>query len=80
MAENVRCKMVGIIMTGMGADGAAGLLAMRKRGAYTIGQDKESCVVYGMPGVAYEKGAVCEQASCEAIAGVLLRRLRMAGA
>ncbi len=77
MAENVRCKMVGIIMTGMGADGAEGLLAMRKRGAYTIGQDKESCVVYGMPGVAFEKGAVCEQAPCESIAGVLMRRLKI---
>lgn len=76
MAENVRCKMIGIIMTGMGADGAEGLLAMRKRGAFTIGQDKESCVVYGMPGVAFEKGAVCEQASCENVAGVLMRRLR----
>ena len=77
MAENVRCKMVGIIMTGMGADGAEGLLAMRRKGAYTIGQDKDSCVVYGMPGVAFEKGAVCEQASCENVAGVLLRRLKM---
>jgi len=77
MADTVRCKMVGIIMTGMGADGAEGLLAMRRRGAYTIGQDKESSVVYGMPGVAYEKGAVCEQASCENIAGVLLRRLKI---
>ena len=77
MAENVRCKMVGIIMTGMGADGAEGLLAMRKKGAYTIGQDKESSVVYGMPAVAYEKGGVCEQASCENIAGVLMRRLKM---
>ena len=55
MAENVSCKMVGIIMTGMGEDGADGLLAMRKRGAYTIGQDKDSCVVYGMPMVAYKK-------------------------
>ena len=73
MADNVRCKMIGIIMTGMGADGAEGLLRMRQRGAYTIGQDKESCVVYGMPGVAFEKGAVCEQASCERIASVLLR-------
>lgn len=77
MAENVRCKMIGIIMTGMGADGAEGLLRMRQRGAYTIGQDKESSVVYGMPGVAFEKGAVCEQASCERIAGVLLRSLQM---
>ncbi len=76
MADNVRCKMVGIIMTGMGADGAEGLLRMRQRGAYTIGQDKESCVVYGMPGVAYDRGAVCEQASCERIASVLLRSLQ----
>lgn len=76
MAETVSCKMVGIIMTGMGQDGAAGLLAMRKRGAYTIGQDKESCVVYGMPGVAAKIGAVCIQASCENVAGVLLRHLK----
>ena len=76
MADNVRCKMIGIIMTGMGADGAEGLLRMRQRGAYTIGQDKESCVVYGMPGVAYERGAVCEQASCERVASVLLRSLQ----
>ena len=76
MADNVRCKMIGIIMTGMGADGAEGLLRMRQRVAYTIGQDKESCVVYGMPGVAFEKGAVCEQASCERIASVLLRSLQ----
>ncbi len=75
MSEAVRCKMVGIIMTGMGQDGAAGLLAMRKKGAYTIGQDKESCVVYGMPMVAQNIGAVCTQASCENIASVLLRHL-----
>ena len=76
MAEVVRCKMVGIIMTGMGQDGAAGLLAMRKRGAYTIGQDKESSVVYGMPMVANDIGAVCIQASCENVANVLLRHLK----
>ncbi len=77
MAEVVRCKMVGIIMTGMGQDGAAGLLAMRKKGAYTIGQDKESSVVYGMPMVANDIGAVCVQASCENIATVLLRHLKL---
>ena len=76
MAEVVRCKMVGIIMTGMGQDGAAGLLAMRQKGAYTIGQDKESCVVYGMPMVANDIGAVCIQASCENVANVLLRHLK----
>jgi two-component system chemotaxis response regulator CheB len=76
MAETVQCKMVGIIMTGMGRDGATGLLAMRKRGAYTIGQDKESSVVYGMPMVSYEIGAVQVQTSCENIAGTLLRHLK----
>ena len=76
MAEVVRCKMVGIIMTGMGQDGAAGLLEMRKKGAYTIGQDKESSVVYGMPMVANDIGAVCVQASCENVASVLLRHLK----
>ncbi len=76
MAETVTCKMVGIIMTGMGQDGAHGLLAMRKKGAYTIGQDKESSVVYGMPGVANNIGAVMIQASCDNVAGVLLRHLK----
>lgn len=76
MAESVQCKMVGIIMTGMGQDGAAGLLAMRQKGAYTIGQDKESSVVYGMPKVAYDIGAVATQTSCENIAPTLLRHLK----
>lgn len=79
MSEVVRDKMVGIILTGMGQDGAAGLLAMRNRGAYTIGQDKESSVVYGMPMVAKEIGAVCVQASCENVASVLLRHLKTLG-
>ena len=76
MANNVRCQMYGIIMTGMGRDGAAGLLAMRKKGAYTIGQDEESCVVYGMPRAAYDIGAVMVQASCREIPAALLRQLR----
>ena len=76
MAEQVKCKMAGIIMTGMGRDGADGLLKMRQAGAYTIGQDKESCVVYGMPMAAYNIGAVQIQGSCEDIAGILLRQLQ----
>lgn len=79
MAEVVRCRMVGIILTGMGQDGAAGLLAMRKKGAYTIGQDRESSVVYGMPMVANDIGAVCIQASCDNVANVLLRHLKTLG-
>ena len=76
MADTVKTRMAGIIMTGMGHDGSDGLLAMRKAGAYTIGQDRESSVVYGMPMVAYDIGAVAVQASCEKIAGVLLRHLK----
>lgn len=66
---------VGIILTGMGQDGAYGLLDMKKAGAYTIGQDKESCIVYGMPMVAQNIGAVTVQASCANIPGVLIKYL-----
>lgn len=52
---------VGVILTGMGRDGAAGLAAMRKAGARTLGQDESSCVVYGMPKAAFETGAVEKQ-------------------
>ncbi len=62
---------VGVILTGMGSDGAEGLLRMRQSGARTIGQDEESCVVYGMPKVAREIGAVEKQASLVEIPGII---------
>lgn len=58
VAQSAGNKALGILLTGMGADGANGLLRMRKAGASTIGQNKETCVVYGMPMVAMELGAV----------------------
>ena len=58
VAKSAANRAVGIILTGMGADGAKGLLEMRKAGAHTIGQDESTCVVYGMPKAAYEIGAV----------------------
>jgi two-component system chemotaxis response regulator CheB len=58
IAKHVGPKAVGIILTGMGRDGAEGLLAMRKAGAATFGQAQASCVVYGMPRAANEIGAV----------------------
>ncbi len=60
---------VGVILTGMGGDGAKGLLQMRNAGAPTIGQDEASCVVYGMPKVAYDIGAVQYKMTLTAIAG-----------
>ena len=68
VAEAAGDKAIGVILTGMGADGAKGLLAMRKAGAQTIGQDEESCVVYGMPKVAYDTGAVLHQVSLAQVA------------
>ncbi len=67
---------VGIIMTGMGSDGAQGMLEMKNKGAYTIGQDQASCVVYGMPMVAYKMGAVTVQSPLADISEVLINYLR----
>lgn len=61
VAQIAKNKALGVILTGMGGDGARGLLAMRKTGSHTIGQDQESCVVYGMPMVAQNIGAVTQQ-------------------
>jgi two-component system chemotaxis response regulator CheB len=66
---------VGVILTGMGSDGAKNLLAMRKAGAHTIGQDQATCIVYGMPMVAYNIGGVVEQLPLPQIADGILRRL-----
>jgi two-component system, chemotaxis family, protein-glutamate methylesterase/glutaminase len=67
---------VGVILTGMGQDGATGLMAMRRAGARTIGQDKESSVVYGMPKVAFDIGAVEKQVSLSSIPSVLFNMFR----
>ena len=63
---------VGILLTGMGRDGAHGLLSMHEKGAYTLGQDEESSVVYGMPMEAYKLGAVDKQGNLSQIANYLL--------
>lgn len=68
VAHAAASNAVGVILTGMGSDGARGLLAMRRAGAKTIGQDENSCVVYGMPKVAFDIGAVAQQVSLENIA------------
>jgi two-component system chemotaxis response regulator CheB len=66
-------RSVGVILTGMGRDGASGLLALRQAGAETLGQNEASCVVYGMPKVAQEIGAVKQQLPLDKIAGRLLQ-------
>lgn len=53
-------RTIAILLTGMGRDGAQGMLRLRRRGAFTIAQDRESCIVYGMPQAAVQNGAVLE--------------------
>ncbi len=77
VAEVAKGKAIGVILTGMGADGAKGLLNMRKQGAYTIGQDEKSSTVYGMPMVAYNIGAVEKQLPLNKIAEEICRHLSL---
>lgn len=66
---------MGVILTGMGMDGAKGLLRMRQKGMYTIGQSRESCVVYGMPMEAKKLGAVQTEMACERMPGAIINYL-----
>lgn len=75
VAENAGKNSVGIILTGMGKDGAQGLLNMKKTGAFTVGQDEKSSVVYGMPMVAFNIGAVMVQSDVEDIAEIIIKHL-----
>lgn len=61
VASEIGSNALGVILTGMGHDGATGLLNMRQHGSRTLGQDEASCVVYGMPKSAFELGAVEKQ-------------------
>jgi two-component system, chemotaxis family, protein-glutamate methylesterase/glutaminase len=78
VAKHVRRRSVGIVMTGMGSDGARGLRLMREAGALTVAQDEQSSVVYGMPRAAAESGAADHVIDVRGIAELLgsLRGLR----
>jgi two-component system chemotaxis response regulator CheB len=74
LADSVGADAIGLLLTGMGRDGAAGLKRMRERGAFTIAQDEETCAVYGMPAAAMAIGAVDRQLPLGEI-GAALRQL-----
>lgn len=76
VAKAAKRDAVGVILTGMGGDGAKGLLEMRQAGAVTIGQNEASCVVYGMPKVAYDIGAVQHQMELSNIANKVYNVLK----
>ncbi len=76
VARSAKNNSIGIILTGMGQDGANGLLEIKNNGGYTIGQNKESCVVYGMPMVAKEKGAVIIESDLNNIKTLVMNYLK----
>ncbi len=69
-------EAIGVILTGMGRDGAYGLGDMRRAGSFTIGQDEKSCVVYGMPCVAFNEGAVAKQAPLDEIGNIIVSMIK----
>ena len=71
-AKNLGAKALAVILTGMGRDGALGILNIKNKGGFTIGQDKDSCVVYGMPKAANEIGGVNIQAPLGEIAKIIM--------
>ena len=75
-ARALGANAVGVIMTGMGGDGAQGLLAMHRAGARTVAQDEASCIVFGMPKAAIAAGAVDDVVALEQISTTVLQRLR----
>jgi len=75
VAENVGTNAIGVMLTGMGADGAKAMLQMRESGAVNIVQDQASSVVWGMPGEAYRQGAAHHVLSLDKIAGQILALL-----
>jgi two-component system chemotaxis response regulator CheB len=79
VAKSAGRNAVGVILTGMGADGAEGLMQMRQAGSPTLGQDEASCVVYGMPKAAFEGGAVQKQVTLTDVAAEILRQVSAMG-
>jgi two-component system chemotaxis response regulator CheB len=71
-ARTIGSSAVGVILTGMGKDGSEGLLEMRQAGAVTLGQDEASSLIYGMPRVAFERGAVMRQFPLSRMADAIL--------
>lgn len=76
MAKVLGDRTLAVILTGMGYDGARGLTRMKRKGAYTLGQNEASCVVYGMPKAAYELGGVTKQSSLDLMGHYIMKNLR----
>jgi len=75
-ARAAGASAIGVILTGMGKDGAEGMLALHQAGAVTLGQDEASSLIYGMPRVAFERGGVQRQYTLSGMADAILQACR----
>jgi two-component system chemotaxis response regulator CheB len=75
VAKTYGDKAIGVLLTGMGKDGVEGLKEIKEAGGYTIAQDKESCIIYGMPKVAVERGAVIKSLDIKEIGDYIVNNL-----
>ncbi len=76
-AKNIGKNCIGVILTGMGRDGAMGLKAIKDSGGYTLAQDEASCIVFGMPKEAIDLGGACEVAPLNEIASCIMKQVRL---
>lgn len=79
VADVYGARAMGVILTGMGRDGAAGMAALRRQGAWTIAQDESTCAVFGMPKAAIDCGGADEVLPLDRIAGAIVARLHGPG-
>ncbi len=76
VSDEFGANVIGVVLTGMGRDGAEGALTLRRKGAYIIAESQETCVVYGMPKAAFEAGGVDELLPLYDIPGALIKSIR----
>ena len=77
IADNFNRQVLAMILTGMGSDGSRGMVALKGRGAHTLAEAEESCVVYGMPKAAFERGCVDQVAPLQDMAGILRKHFQI---
>ena len=77
IADNTNRQVLAMILTGMGSDGARGMAALKAKGAHTLAEAEESCVVYGMPRAAFERGCVDQVAPLQDMAGIIRKHFQI---
>jgi two-component system chemotaxis response regulator CheB len=77
IADNCNRQVLAMILTGMGSDGSRGMVSLKAKGAHTLAEAEESCVVYGMPRAAFERGCVDQVAPLQDMAGILRRHFQI---